>query len=451
MTAAVLLMLVVAISDATVTSTITDDRAYELIWQLDSEDPGARHEARARLMEMGDPSLAPALVEMIFFSRAGRDDARLILESLFDVTPDSVEVHPYKFWLEEIGRREEITPRPGYLELKSRLYSKIDPAFAEFLDSRHPRSIRPEEIVFGGVRKDGIPALDDPAMVAAEQASWMRDDEIVFGLYVDGEAKAYPRRIIDWHEMINDVVGGVPVTLAWCTLCGSAIAYEARVGDRTFTFGTSGLLYRSNKLMYDRQTNTLWSQISGQPVFGPLADSELELDALATIVTTWRDWKTVHPDTTVLSRDTGFARDYDNPPYTSYFASPDLMFPVWNRDERLPRKEFVWATELDGATRAWRVSDLRSRPVLNDRVGDRPVLLLTNPRSGGVRMYEGLPDGQFLRVENGAVVTDRGEQFTISEETLDGDDGIVLNRLPGHEAFWFAWYATHPDTELYEP
>lgn len=429
---------------------LTPSRGSELIRDLQSSDSGRRARARELLIAEDDPSIAAALVELVFFSREARRDAQAVLESLLRAAPAPSE-NPYQFWLEEVGRREDLVPLEGYVAFKARLYSRIDPAFGDFLDESHPRRIRPEEIVFGGVRKDGIPALDRPAMVGADEAGWMRDEEIIFGLFLGGEAKAYPRRILDWHEMANDRVGGESVTLAWCTLCGSAIAYRGRVGERSFTFGTSGLLYRSNKLMYDRQTGTLWSQLSGRPVMGPLASSDLQLEKLPIIVTTWKDWRTIHPDTLVVSRKTGFDRDYDRAPYAGYFASDELMFPVWRHDARLDRKEWVWTAEIEGVARAWKISDLQKNPILNDHLGDRPVLLLTNPKSGGVRMYERPEDERFVAVDEGSVVAESGARFRISEEALTSEEGARLIRLTGHEAFWFAWADAQPSTSVWSP
>src|SRR5262249_16913321 len=156
---------------------------------------------------------------------------------------------------------------------------------------------------------DGIPALDNPRMIAADAAAYLNSDDPVFGIEINGDARAYPLRIANWHEMVNDIVGGVPVSLAYCTLCGAGILFDGRVEgpDQPFTFGSSGLLYRSNKLMYDRQTRSLWSQFSGRPVVGPLTGSGVELHLLPVMLTSWAQWRLLHPETRVLSLDTGFA------------------------------------------------------------------------------------------------------------------------------------------------
>ena len=186
-----------------------------------------------------------------------------------------------------------------------------------------------EEVVWGGVALDGIPALVNARMLPADEADYITPTELVFGVEINGDARAYPLRILDWHEMANDVVGGVPVALAYCTLCGAGVLFDTRVGDATYEFGSSGFLMRSNKLMYDRTTYTLWNQLTGEPVLGKLADGSIELKRLPVVVSTWQAWHARHPDTQVLSLETGHLRDYTpGNPYGSYFASPDTMFPA---------------------------------------------------------------------------------------------------------------------------
>lgn len=425
------------------------EEAWSLIERLQSEDPRVRLMARERLIEADDTSIAPALVELLFFSRSARADAEVILRTLFDTDVERKRGSSYQGWFELIGSREDIVPKEGYVAFKAREYGRIDPAFARFLDPKHPRTIRPEEIIFGGVGKDGIPALIDPPVIPASTADYLRDDEIVFGVEIDGEARAYPQRVMVSHEMANDVVGGKRVSLAYCTLCGSAILYDTTIQNRrSFTFGSSGLLYRSNKLMYDHQTDTLWSQILGEPVMGPLAGSGLSLDVLPVTLTSWAEWKRLHPDTTVLSLDTGYARDYSGLVYEEYFGSDGLMFPVWKQGGSLDPKEQVYVVELDGTRRAYPVDLLRSLPVLHDEIDGTAVVILTTGggtvrayRSGTHRFEYSDPD-QLRDVD--------GVQFSVTESALvSADRSISLERLPGHHAYWFGIFAQYDEVEVY--
>ena len=165
-------------------------------------------------------------------------------------------------------------PHPDYASFKGALYGEIDRRFAEFFPSGVVSLIRLDEVVWGGVAVNGIPPLDHPAWIAADEAGYLADEHVVFGLAVNGETRAYPKRILAWHEMALDRLGGIELTIVYCTLCGTVIPYESVVNGRALTFGTSGLLYRSNKLMYDRETKTLWSSLPGTPVIGPLAHRE---------------------------------------------------------------------------------------------------------------------------------------------------------------------------------
>ena len=188
-----------------------------------------------------------------------------------------------------------------------------------------PASIPASEIIAGGPPRDGIPALNQPATLPAEQAG-VKDDELVLGVVVGGEARAYPVAILNWHELVNDILGGKPILVSFCPLCGTGMVFDRSVGEKARTFGVSGLLYRSDLLMYDRATNSLWSQISAEAVAGPLLGRRLRL--LRARVDRWGQWRRDHPETTVLSRETGYPRDYNRTPYRGYSKSRKLFFPA---------------------------------------------------------------------------------------------------------------------------
>jgi hypothetical protein len=314
-------------------------------------------------------------------------------------------------------------------------------------------TIRPEEIVWGGVRKDGIPALVNPATVPASRATFLADAETVFGVSIGPESRAYPQRILDWHEMANDVVGGRPLAVSYCTLCGSAIAYGTATSDGTvFTFGSSGLLYRSNKLMYDRGTLSLWSNLTGEPVAGPLVGRGLRLPALPLTVTTWKDWKTRHPETRVVSLETGHRRDYTaGAPYGRYFVSPETMFPVWKRSPALPAKSWIYAVRAGGRAKAYPLDVLFRERVVNDRILALPVVVVADPETGAVRAYE-RAGRRFAEGPGGTLVEpETGSRWEVAEEGLRARaEGDLLPRVAGHRAYWFGWYGAFPDAEVYE-
>jgi hypothetical protein len=349
------------------------------------------------------------------------------------------------------------------------MLSLIDEGFGEFLRDEYPARIRVEEIQWGGVLVDGIPALDEPNMLAAAEADYLAPEDVVFGLAINGEARAYPLRILDWHEMANDVVGGVPVSLAYCTLCGAAVAYDGRASDgTTYDFGSSGFLFRSNKLMYDRQTRTLWNQLTGEPVLGPLAGEDVQLPLLPVVLSTWADWQAQHPETLVVDINTGYPRDYTpGAPYGDYFAYEDTMFPVWQRSELLEDKAQVFATRYEGIPKAYPLADLEREQVINDTVGETAVVLVApgemiavngnNRRVGAVRYDAGSEvraydrGGHTFSWDGEAEVLrdEDGREWRVTEDALLGPDGESAARLPGHLAYWFGWYAFFPQTLLY--
>ena len=285
-----------------------------------------------------------------------------------------------KAWVEWVAQQPDLRLPEGYFGWKVDLLSQIDPRFRNYFTIDGSEGLMdPADIdldlrfmVWGGVFQDdgsarSIPSLVNPTMVPAEEAVYLRSDDRVFGVSINGDSRAYPLRIMNWHEMANDVVGGVPVALAYCTLCGSGILYETQVEDETYVFRSSGLLYFSNKLMYDLTTGGLWNQFTGIPVTGPLAGSGVELNVRPVTLTTWGDWLASHPDTLAMDVDTGFPRNYSSEgvpgaAYVDYFSSPELWFPVNVYDERLQVKDVVYGIEIGGRRRRirWTLSGKRS-------------------------------------------------------------------------------------------
>ena len=195
-----------------------------------------------------------------------------------------------------------------------------------------------EDILSGGPPKDGIPAILNPVFVTASKADFLNEEDRILGLVEEGETKAYPIKILNWHEIVNDRLDGKPVVVTFCPLCGTGIGFEGKGHGRAYTFGVSGLLYQSDLLMYDHQTESLWSQISMEAVAGPLTGTKLQHVFLEH--TTWGEWKRVHPSTLVLSTKTGYHRNYDRDPYLGYAQRPELMFPINHSDDRYHPKEW---------------------------------------------------------------------------------------------------------------
>jgi hypothetical protein len=218
------------------------------------------------------------------------------------------------------------------------------------------------------------------------------------------------------------------------------------------TFGSSGLLYRSNKLMYDRNTDTLWHQMWGTPAFGPLVGSGIELERLPVTLTTWEAWYAKHPDTKVMAFDTGFMRDYRvGAAYDDYFASPDTMFPVWRRSQILPTKSWVFTLLIDGQPKAYPLMVLSEELVVNDTLAGQSLVVVREEGGYGARAYaRGAHSFALASPDTTTTLLDEsGAAWQVSESALTGPEGEVLPRLPGHMAYWFGWYSFFPQTEVY--
>ena len=231
--------------------------------------------------------------------------------------------------------------------------------------------------------------------------------------------------------------------------------YSAKIDGEPTTFGTSGMLYQSNKLMYDRATNSLWNQFTGEPVVGALADSGIRLDFFPSVLTTWEEWLAEHPDTTVLDIETGvysparYAHEWEPfAVYYDYFSYPETMFPVFNRDRTLRAKETVIGVGIDGEYKAYPVSAFAGEPVINDAVGGREIVVAGSSAWGTGRVYE--RGGRTFAGEGDGLRDLDGELWTIGEDALQrADGGESLARIPAITSFWHGWFSFHPDTAVY--
>jgi hypothetical protein len=403
---------------------------------------GHRSQAEAaaeRLIRRGRPDVVASLILGLRYRHDLGDLYRRTFKAL---TGEAVGGwYEAMLWQED---HPEVRPHASYRQIKLALLASIDSRFLKFFDiaGDGKMRIRLEEITWGGVAVDGIPSLDFPKMIPAAEAGYLADDDLVFAVSINGDKRAYPLRIMGWHEMFNDVIGGVPVALAYCTLCGAGILFETQVAARSkpFVFGSSGLLYRSNKLMFDRETLSLWNQFTGEPVAGPLVESGIRLAIRPVAITSWADWRRRHPETTVLSLETGHRRDYGSGVvYRDYFASPELMFPTQVRDEsRVRRKDYVFGMRGFATARAWPLSAFEGGRVINDALGDTPVVLIGDAATATVRAYA-RAEHRFERGPAESEIQGPGGIWRLEEEALIGPAGERLGRLPGHIAYWFAW------------
>ena len=537
---------------------------------------GTELEVYEAVAASGDPLYIAPLIDIAYFTRSPELSGR-VLDALSALTGSDMGWKGHFEWAGE----NDIALPPHYDEFKGQLLAAfVDTEFTRFFPPgvMESANINLVEPVWGGVTVDGIPSLVNARQISPVDArdeghrladfcrdgdcSYPAADELVFGLSFDGDSRAYPLRLLNWHEMFNDVIGqaplfaapdgeqvcnfrapsafaararsgdswvmivgrsascpregwlraddirwrdsdasaalaalpdvaagesqldaggimgqvdGRPVMLAYCTLCGAGVLYDVSISDLSYTdsegeavalgdtvleFGSTGMLMRSNKLMYDRNTDTVWNAITGEPAFGPLATSGIVLDILPVVVTDWASWLAEHPHTSVLSLETGFRRNYTNgAAYSDYFNSVDLMFPSWQQDTALiENKDMVFALRLGGQPKAYPLATIIPERVINDELGGRGLVIVAEatpereffePGGAAVRAYDSGGNLFSAGGDDLTLVSADGGTWQISEEALIGADGARLERIGGHLAYWFGWFGFYPDTLVY--
>lgn len=288
----------------------------------------------------------------------------------------------------------------------------LNQAFAQNLNGFDIESplIPKQEILKGGPPRDGIPAINRPKFVKAKKAVFLTSEDRVLGIEIDGEARAYPIKILNWHEIVNDSIKGQKISLTFCPLCGSGVAFDASKSE----FGVSGLLYQSDVLLYDYKTESLWSQILGLAISGP--SKGMELTMLPIQHTSWGSWFDQYPKTQVLSLDTGFHRDYSRNPYEGYIRSTQIMFPVTQQSVLdIHPKEQVLGVQVGDKFKAYPFSELAKNgtELVTDSLGGQKLEIFWDAK------------GNSARVMNKSVAK----------------KSMVL--------FWFAWFGFHPNTQVY--
>jgi hypothetical protein len=310
-----------------------------------------------------------------------------------------------------------------------------------------------DQIVSGGPPPDGIPSIDNPKFLSVVDASkFLKDSDLVVGLTINGQTKAYPLLILVWHEIVNDKVGGVPVAVTYCPLCFTTQVFNRTISGNVVEFGTSGKLYNNNLVMYDRLSGSLWSQALGEGIVGTHAGESLK--RIPFDLAYWKDWKHLYPNSLVLSTDTGFTRPYGVDPYGDYYTSDQLFFPISNLDKRLGLKEMVVGLDNEGQYKAYVLNQIESSKIINDKVGNKSIVLFSlYPRM--VRAYVPIIHDQTLDFQYDASTNKILDKQTGSEWNFDGltvngqMKGKQLTRLPFDEGFWFEWAAFHPQTRIY--
>ncbi len=343
--------------------------------------------------------------------RRGRGRLRLLL--LLAVL-GSLSVFAATVWLElPVSKPSPVVSVPEGIPGRQERLARLAFTFNGFDVSN--TTIPKSEILPGGPPRDAIPSIDKPKFLPLSDATYLRDEDQILGFVERGVARAYPLRILVWHEIVNDIVGGRPIAVTYCPLCGTCMVFDRRSEEGDLTFGVSGLLYNSDVLMYDRQTESLWSQLKMEAVAGPQVGRKMRW--LASEQMTWAAWKERYPESEVLSTETGFQREYARSPYAGYESRESTYFPVPKHRDDLKNKEWVIGVVLEGLAKAYPIAEL-------EKMGSAPLA----DTLGGVSLRISY-DAEAQRVE----VTDTGSGETV----------------PSVRVFWFAWQAFYPQTELY--
>jgi hypothetical protein len=315
------------------------------------------------------------------------------------------------------------------------------------------------QLFSGGPGKDGIPSLRNPLTVSASVADrFLTPDALVLGVSINGESRAYPHNILWWHEIVNDELGGERITVSYCPLTGSGMVYGPVVDGRALVFGVSGLLFENNLVLFDRGSESLWSQMQVQAICGSLSETRPTL--LPVVQSTWQAWKSLHPDTTVVGLDTGYRRNYDVYPYGTYdqLFDDSTLFPVGFLDARLSKKELVLGIVHDGVTRAYPYEGLGERTVINDDVAGRAVMVVYDRGAKMAVAFDRQVGERLLSFEavEGAgfpfLVRDleTGSNWDLTGLAVDGElSGTRIEPVATYSAMWFAWAVFHQGTEIY--
>jgi peroxiredoxin len=310
---------------------------------------------------------------------------------------------------------EEINEKIVKMNVKRSASANLQSQEIKILPDGTKYIVHPNKFLSGGPGKDGIPSIDNPKLIPANKADWLSNEELGLGIFYKNEARFYPFRILVYHEIVNDFIQNEPILVTYCPLCFTGIGFIREINGEAVEFGVSGKLYNSELVMYDRKTDSYWPQTLGKAVLGPSTGKTIK--KIPTDTVKWQDWKNAHPDTKVLSKDTGFLRSYDGSnPYgkKGNFTDINLQFPLEHEDSRLDDYEIVYGIEINGKFKAYKKIDLEKISKIEDTISGEKIIIEFNKSLESARAYK-----------------KSGEQ-------------IVVDTL-----FWFAWAAFHPETDIY--
>ena len=399
----------------------------------------------------GDERFVAPLVDMLWMELGWE---RWVHEALTAITglefPDG---YGWSAWI-----ASDRPPLPdGYLDWKGRLLSLVDARFSDLLHDGLITAVRPDELIWARVAVDQQPPLVNPETVHRLEERYLASDDVVFGVFLNGEARAYPERILAWHEIAVDEIGDRPLLVTHCVPCGGVTVYEATASNGVrYELGNAGLVYRSRHVLYDTATNSLWDQLTGEAIAGEALVSGASLTPVPVLRTTWGEWAARHPNSTVLSLDTGAVRNYDpGAALVEDRSAEGPLFPAPSpTDASIEAKERVLGLEIAGASRAYSLAAIEAAGITHDTLGGQEIALVSRGPGLGVSVYRehemtiSYLQGSLDALE---VVDTNGERWFLDEEVLvNVIDSRLRRAIPARIAYWFAWADAFPDTTLWE-
>lgn len=359
----------------------------------------------------------------------------------------------------EVEQKEQSEKVPGRLKNLSR----------DWDTNWEKHTIPYGDIISGGPPRDGIPSIDDPKFIPIDNAKkWLDPQEPVMVVNINEEVRAYPIQILIWHEIVNDVVRNKPILVSYCPLCNSAIVFDREVNGETFEFGTSGLLVHSDLVMYDRTTETLWQQLTGEAIVGDLVGEQLTM--ISSSLISFQDFATAHPDGMVLSKETGYKRNYGQSPYPGYDGRTSSFFSKGDGEGRLPAMERVVSVSINKEDKAYPYTTLKEEKVIQDTVGHKKLVIFfkTGTKSalnsqviekskdvGSTGVFIPRANGQDLTIvkeKEGFIDKETASTWNILGKATAGPlKGTQLESVVHGDHFWFSWVAFKPNTKVYLP
>ncbi len=315
-------------------------------------------------------------------------------------------------------------------------------------------SIPASEVFDGGVGQDGIPSINQPNFSSVGQINFLSDDDLVVGVIINGVAKAYPHEILDWHEIVNDEIGGMSVAITYCPLTGTAVGWDRTVNGQNVSFGVSGKLFNTNLIPFDRTTNSYWSQLGLNCVNGEWINTEINFVPM--IETSWATWKSAYPDSEVLNTETGISRPYGEYPYGDYITNHDnIFFPVSPLDQRLPSKERVLGVIGDSMDVAYRLATFREDQVITDHLEEKELLIIGSQSNNFIVAYENnLGLTGVTSVPNSLPViaqSSDGNMITMDGQIIEGPlAGQSLSSTKSWIGYWMSFGSFYPGIGIYE-